>query len=148
MEEDEKLSSPADLRSLAAMRLLDAKVLLEQAQWSGAYYLAGYAVECGLKACIAREFGKYQMPNLGLVKDSHIHDLERLINIAKLKSELDLAIASDQSFALNWTLVKDWKETSRYAIWTEDDARDLFDAISQRGHGVFRWVKQQWAKQH
>jgi hypothetical protein len=88
------------------------------------------------------------MPNLGLVKDSHIHDLERLINIAKLKSELDQAIASDQSFALNWTLVKDWKETSRYAIWTEDDARDLFGAISQRGHGVFRWVKQQWAKQH
>jgi hypothetical protein len=42
----------AELRQLAEDRLRDAECLLAAGRWSGAYYLAGYAVECGLKACI------------------------------------------------------------------------------------------------
>jgi len=42
----------AELRQLAEDRILDAEHLLAAGRWSGAYYLAGYAVECGLKACI------------------------------------------------------------------------------------------------
>jgi HEPN domain-containing protein len=30
-------------------------VLLEAGLYAGAYYLAGYAVECALKACIAKK---------------------------------------------------------------------------------------------
>lgn len=119
-------------------------MLLDQAEWSGAYYLAGYAVECGLKACIARDFGKYRMPDLAVVKESYIHDLERLVNIAKLRAQLDLMMGADRSFAVNWAVVKDWKETSRYATWTESEARDLYGAITQRRHGVFGWVKKHW----
>ncbi len=43
-----------DLQSLADERLGDAKVLLASNRYGGAYYLVGYAVECGLKACIAK----------------------------------------------------------------------------------------------
>jgi hypothetical protein len=39
---------------LAKERISDAKVLLGARHWVGAYYLAGYAVECALKACIAK----------------------------------------------------------------------------------------------
>ena len=39
-------------QELAEMRLADARALLKAHRWSAAYYLAGYAVECGLKACI------------------------------------------------------------------------------------------------
>jgi hypothetical protein len=42
-----------DLQNLANERIAEAKILLDAGKWSGAYYLAGYAVECGLKACIA-----------------------------------------------------------------------------------------------
>jgi hypothetical protein len=42
----------AQLRQLAEDRVLDAACLLAGGRWAGAYYLAGYAVECGLKACI------------------------------------------------------------------------------------------------
>jgi hypothetical protein len=38
-----------ELRQLAQDRILDAKALLAARRWSGAYYLAGYAVECALK---------------------------------------------------------------------------------------------------
>ncbi len=42
------------MQSLADERLGDAKVLLASNRYGGAYYLVGYAVECGLKACIAK----------------------------------------------------------------------------------------------
>src|SRR5437868_6200615 len=42
----------AQLRQLAEDRILDAGCLLAGGRPAGAYYLAGYAVECGLKACI------------------------------------------------------------------------------------------------
>jgi hypothetical protein len=34
----------AELRQLAEDRVLDARALLKEGRWSGAYYLAGYAV--------------------------------------------------------------------------------------------------------
>ena len=36
------------MQQLAEDRILDAASLLAVGRWSGAYYLAGYAVECGL----------------------------------------------------------------------------------------------------
>jgi hypothetical protein len=42
----------AELQQLARDRVRDAKALLAAHRWSGAYYLAGYAVECALKSCV------------------------------------------------------------------------------------------------
>jgi HEPN domain-containing protein len=39
-------------QQLAERWLPAAKAPLDARQWSAAYYLAGYAVECGLKACV------------------------------------------------------------------------------------------------
>jgi len=39
-------------RALAEARVLDAEALLAASRWPAAYYLIGYAVECGLKACV------------------------------------------------------------------------------------------------
>ena len=40
----------ADFRALALARLADGAVMLKNRRYSGAYYLCGYVVECGLKA--------------------------------------------------------------------------------------------------
>lgn len=42
--------SRSDFQRLADVRIAEAKVLLDAGMWDGAYYLAGYAVECALKA--------------------------------------------------------------------------------------------------
>ena len=42
----------ADFQKLANERVADARALLAARRWGGAYYLAGYAVECGLKSCV------------------------------------------------------------------------------------------------
>jgi HEPN domain-containing protein len=39
-----------EARQLADEWVVDAKLLLDAGRWHAAYYLAGYAVECGLKA--------------------------------------------------------------------------------------------------
>jgi HEPN domain len=43
-----------DLRALATLRLSEARLLLNHRHWDGTYYLAGYAVEIAIKACIAK----------------------------------------------------------------------------------------------
>jgi HEPN domain-containing protein len=39
-----------DLQNLAEERLADSELLLANGRYGTAYYIAGYAVECGLKA--------------------------------------------------------------------------------------------------
>jgi hypothetical protein len=41
------------MRKLAMARLAEARILLDAGEFSGAYYLAGYAIECAIKARIA-----------------------------------------------------------------------------------------------
>ncbi|MGC2744663.1 MAG: hypothetical protein WA672_15920 [Candidatus Angelobacter sp.] len=43
-----------DLQELAHLRLAEARLLLDGKSFAGAYYLTGLALECALKACIAR----------------------------------------------------------------------------------------------
>jgi hypothetical protein len=50
------------LMALAETRRRDAEVLLLSGQYSGAYYLTGYAVECALKAIVASRFVQGAIP--------------------------------------------------------------------------------------
>ena len=67
-----------DFQKLAEMRLDDAKALLDQGKWAGAYYLAGYAVECALKACVAKLTNQYDFPDKQLANKCYTHDLDEL----------------------------------------------------------------------
>lgn len=133
-----------DLRALALVRLREAKTLLENRDFSGAYYLAGYVVECGLKACIARRTRLHDFPDKKRTEQSWTHDFKSLVGAAELKDSLDTEIRDDPVFSRNWANVIRWKEDSRYAINGEPEAIDLIKAISDRRHGVLRWLKRYW----
>jgi hypothetical protein len=76
-----------DLQTLANLRLREARALAGAAEFSGAYYLAGYAVECGLKACIAKAVKRHDFPDpQQRGKDPYIHDLVQLLALAGLKT--------------------------------------------------------------
>jgi HEPN domain-containing protein len=91
----------ADLKKLAQMRYEDANVLHAGKRYSGAYYLAGYAVECALKACIAGNVKKGDFPDRETVNKSWSHNLESLVGIAGLGTELKGRIDHDQDFSAN-----------------------------------------------
>ena len=95
---------------LAELRLSEAKLLAKQGYPSGAYYLAGYAVECALKAHIAAQFKENQIPDRAFVNDIDTHDLKKLIRLAGLEAELDSARQADVVFGQRWTVVEKWTE--------------------------------------
>jgi HEPN domain-containing protein len=125
-----------DLQDLASIRLKEAKALLDQGLHDGAYYLCGYAVECTLKACIAKNVKQHDFPDKKAVIDSHLHDIEKLIRVSGLEPELRLQIQKNQEFKLNWQVVRDWSEISRYKRSSEFDATDLYFSIVDEQNGI------------
>lgn len=131
-----------DLKNLALTRLKEVEVLLENRQYSGAYYLSGYVIECALKACIAKQTQRFDFPDNKTVMDSYTHDLEQLVKVAKLdpKAQSD----NDPHFSGRWSTVKDWSEKSRYQKHNRQEAEDIYSAITDPNHGVLQWLQQHW----
>jgi HEPN domain-containing protein len=73
-----------DLRAMAQAKLDDAVLLLQNGRFSNAYYLAGYAVELALKACIAAQFVADVIPDKSLVNAIYRHTLKDLVGTAGL----------------------------------------------------------------
>jgi hypothetical protein len=123
----------SDLHRLSRLRLAEARTLLRDRKFDGAYYLAGYAVECALKACIAKQIKKFDFPDKKLIVDSHTHNLEQLLNASGLKQLHQHELATNGDFAVNWAVVRDWSEKARYTFGRSSaEAHDLYLAITAR----------------
>lgn len=133
-----------DLQQLARERIADAEALLTMGRWSGAYYLAGYAVECGLKACIAKQVNQYDFPDKALALKAFTHRLEELIVLARLHLRRKDDALSSPGLEVNWEIVIQWDEASRYRLHPEQEARDLWLAVSNPLDGVFPWIMGHW----
>jgi len=134
-----------DLQKMAEERVADAAALLDAGRFQAAYYLCGYAVECALKACIAKQVREYDFPDRKVVNDSYVHNLSKLLDVSGLmplhREEESLNLA----FAENWGIVKDGSEASRYnATITDAQAVVLFLAVTDPTSGVLPWLKKQW----
>jgi hypothetical protein len=118
-------------------------LLLSHSNVEGAYYLTGVAVECAIKACIAKNTRRYDFPpNQQAIKDIYTHDLDKLIGAAKLRTNLDAERARNVGFSSKWDVVKDWNVNSRYALGGLN-AHDLYRAAAGR-NGVMQWLRQHW----
>jgi hypothetical protein len=95
-----------EFQTVAVERSEDAKALLESGRYAGAYYVAGYVVECGLKAVIAHQTKQDDFPPKNTAK-YYVHDLSQLRDLAGLKSAFDEETTSDKLFQDNWQTVKD-----------------------------------------
>jgi HEPN domain-containing protein len=133
-----------DLRELALPRLKEAQVLFANGCWSGAYYLAGYAVECALKACIAKTTERHEFPDKERVNRSYTHKLNQLLQVADLDGPLREAEQKQPQLALSWLSVKQWSAEARYERRSESDAEALLKAVQDRKDGVLPWLKKHW----
>jgi hypothetical protein len=75
-----------EFQAIAELRLQESKALLTAGFSDGGYQLAGYSVECALKACIAKRTREHDFPEKES-KDYYIHDLEKLLRFAKLEDD-------------------------------------------------------------
>jgi HEPN domain-containing protein len=108
----------ADLQRVTRLRVQEARTLLSGGRFPGAYYLMGYAVECALKACVAKQTRRYDFPDKKLANDVYTHDLEKLLHVAELTRVFETGITGSQ-------------------------ARDLYSACTRR-NGVLPWVRKRW----
>jgi len=134
------------LQRLAKLRLEEAKLLAREGRFSGAYYLAGYAIECALKVLIASQFRENEIPDRILVDKVYTHKLADLLKLAGLENTLEMDRQRDPNLERRWSAIKNWSEQARYAIWTEEQARTIIDAIDGDGRsgGLFQWLSARW----
>jgi HEPN domain-containing protein len=139
-----------DFQRLALERLEDTQALLRAGRCSGAYYIAGYVIECALKACIARQTNQDDFPPKDAAK-YYVHDIKDLRDklgrkSPGLESQWEADERADAELAANWATVKDWTEEARYEPrgWTQQQAEVLLNAISDPEHGVLQWLRRYW----
>ncbi len=135
-----------ELRQLAEDRIADAAVLLAAGRWSGAYYLSGYAVECGLKACIMT----YVEATDAIFQDKKYsekrwtHSLRDLLALANLEPALAADTAANPALDANWVTARAWTEASRYQRQSQAEVQTLYDAIANDPNGVLAWIRTRW----
>ena len=110
----------------------------------GAYYLAGYFIECALKACIAKQTLRHEFPNKERAIDSYDHRFGKLLNVARLEQPLRVKAKRDAAFLRNWDIVRLWSPERRYVTTDSASTRELIEAVGDRNHGVLRWIKLHW----
>jgi HEPN domain-containing protein len=133
-----------DLQKLAEERLADSELLLANRRYGAAYYLAGYAVECGLKACIAKLTKAEDFYDKLLARKIFTHNLEELLVHASLADIFAKNGKSDYIFAANWAQVSSWSEESRYKARTQQETEVLVAGMKDPVHGVMPCIRQYW----
>lgn len=134
----------ADLQAYAQAKIDDASILLQNRRFSNAYYLAGYAVELGLKACIARHINAETIPDKYFIKNILDHQFPKLIGLAGLATELKDQKDNDPDFAANWAIVSEWSPDARYETSDVTSTQTIIAAITHPNSGVLQWIKTHW----
>ncbi|MVN23347.1 HEPN domain-containing protein [Mucilaginibacter arboris] len=132
------------LQDLANSRIKESKVLLNNNCFNGAYYLAGYAIECALKACIAKNIKASEIPDKKFINDIFTHDVKSLVKLAGLEVYRRIKESTDPDFSINWAIVKDWNEGARYKEWPKQEATQIYEAIMDKKGGILLWIQQYW----
>jgi HEPN domain-containing protein len=134
-----------DLQKLTRIRLREARTLFRAGRYDGAYYLAGYTVECALKACIAKRTRRSDFPDRELAKKVFVHDLKQLRTIAELNNKFNEDIGLIPGLEKSWNLVSQWDEKSRYLYGTtKTTASDVLNAVANKSGGVLPWLEKYW----
>src|SRR5262245_29246144 len=139
------MATKQELMDLANLRLREAEVLFNADLYDGAAYLCGYVVELALKARICRLLGVNEYPDSGKYKQAFaVHDFDQLLFLSGLRHKLD---PGNQAVFTNWSIAVPWTPERRYSprgTFSQQDAKEILDAIRDKNHGVLRWIKKYW----
>ncbi|WP_353861254.1 hypothetical protein [Azospirillum formosense] len=130
-----------DWERLANEKRRAAEILFRSRQFGSAYYEAGIALECMLKAKIMRKEGLNIWPDRSCRKDLYTHDLARLLKLAGLHDRMVAEAKKVTDIGIAWSVAKQWTVDARYARKVRlRDARDIVEAVSPTGKGLLKWI--------
>lgn len=150
------MANRADFQQLATLRLTEAQTLLTHDLPDGAFYLAGYAVECALKAAICRTLGiddffeSYSSkPHGAKVRDDVVqkfktHDYGTLLVLSGLYHKLGADLLTDKALNDSWSTFQNqnWSEQQRYATASKA-MNDTLDFVASVNY-FLQWISQHW----
>jgi len=134
-------------QQLAERWLVDAKRQLDDHRWSAAYYISGYAIECGLKACVLVRVAaspEVIFDDRKFSKKCWTHSVLELVKMADLEAARSADSAANLALWQNWLVAKDWNELARYKTTSHQKAKKLHDAITDKKNGVMQWIRGRW----
>lgn len=134
-----RLIDRVTLEEIGQERLAEATVLVDAEHYAGAIYLAGYAVECYLKAAICAALRWSELRTTFAV-----HDLEALLDYTGLEPELRQAKAVRERFNKIQGM---WREGriryQRPGGVSKVNAEEFLSWVGDDAVGVVPWVKKQ-----
>jgi HEPN domain-containing protein len=135
-----------EARQLADEWIIDAELLLNAGRWHAAYYLAGYALQCALKACVLANVERTGIifHDKRFAEKCFTHDLDVLMRAAELQAEFGRDLGASKPLRDNWVIVMKWNVDCRYEATSEADARALYQAITDNANGVLPWIRVRW----
>lgn len=132
-----------DFQRLAELRAKEANALVRSRNQHGAYYLTGLAVECALKARIAKKTRRHDFPaDAKHASKVYSHDLTELLKLADLADQLDKDMKTNPQLAANWGVIKAWRIDCRYET-SGLNGKDMVDSLNSPD-GVLQWIKLHW----
>jgi hypothetical protein len=136
--------SNIEFQRLAEARLADARTLFEARQLDGAYYLGGYAVECAIKAVIAKAVQASVLTPKGAIDRVYTHDLLKLMELAGLRLKLEQDAGQRPGLQASWAVAKQWEESRRYESGASLKTVEEFLEAVDGEEGVLTWLRQSW----
>lgn len=134
----------SEISKAVGHRLTDAEVLLSDRRWRAAMYMAGYAVECRLKAKLMKKYGCDHLRDLGaeLAKRGKLDDANDIFThslglLMRLTDRLPVLQSDVERWKL-FTTVNRWVPAWRYTASqsNKDEASDFVEAADQ----LARWI--------
>lgn len=117
---------------VARRMLADARFLLRHGRWHTAVYVAGYAVECLLKAMVCEHKGLERLP-----EEFEVHHLRKLLESAGLAQALSTQPEEERLFEY---IQLTWDVQIRYAgqPYGRIQAEKFFDAVGR----FLKWLEE------
>ncbi len=126
-------------------RRVDAQTLQDGDRWRGAMYLAGYAVECLLKAKLMKQYNCHHLQDLeeelhrrGLLPEQatiFTHDIERLLKWTRAIDRLRQNAQLWRTFNLVNRWLPAWRYDSNPA--NREDAKTFLAAVDT----ILHWIQ-------
>ena len=150
------MPSRSDLQNLTKQRLDEASALLSLNFPDAAFYLAGYSIECALKAVVCKTLDQddFYQPDRSkkatryvqerIFREFKTHNYSDLLVLSGLSAEFELARVSDPQLYLAWTDIEKagWTEQFRYELGTKS-RQNVSDFIKAVG-AVIIWISNYW----
>lgn len=151
------MPSRSDLQNLTQQRLAEANALLSLNFPDAAFYLAGYPIECALKAAVCRTLDQdnFYEPNRSdkttryvqdrIFREFKTHNYNDPLVLSGLSAKFEIARNSDLELYLAWVEIEEagWTEQCRYQLGTKKSMQDVSDFVAAV-ETLIVWISKYW----